>query len=188
MHGVLQFIFFKVTWPLKPEPLGQSRTFVGNNEIWGEVYQNLIQKEYSQKDHSLSTTGNLSSTNVPPMLSFYNSPECFSHLPHSLLSLAVHHKHTPWHTWGKNTHKTCPASSSGRYTSLPAFLAPGQTGQTSFWASCCTGCCLLKSVFLPFGIPALYAWRNCEITANNKLNIGQQCHNIAIKLISFWIA
>lgn len=83
LHGVLWFTFFKVTWPLKPDPLGQSRAFGGNNEIWVEVYQNLIKKEDSQKDHSLSTTGNLSAPNVPPTLSFYNSPESFSHLPHS---------------------------------------------------------------------------------------------------------
>lgn len=141
----------------------------------------------SKKDHSLSTTGNLSSTNVPPTF-YYNSTKCFSHLPHSLLSLGVHRKHTPWQTWGKNTHENCPASSSGRCTSFPAFLAPGQTGQTSFWASCCTGCCLPISVLLPFGIPAHCAWRNGEIRANNKLNMGQQCHNIAIKVITFWTA
>lgn len=128
---------------------------------------------------------------VPPMLSFSNSPKSFSHLPHSSARPVTAPKSNIPHGRPEAViHMTVgqPAIQEDKHLSLPTFFAPGQTGQTSLWAICCTGCCLLSSVSLPFGIPAHYAWRNREITVNNKLNVGQQCHNIAIKLITFWTA
>lgn len=79
-----------------------------------------------------------------------------------------------------------PAVLEDGHLSLPSLLLGRQDKHPS--GPVCTGCCLPISVLLPFGIPAHYAWRNCEIAVINKLNMGLQCHNIAVKVISFWTA
>lgn len=79
-----------------------------------------------------------------------------------------------------------PAVLEDGHLSPPSLLLGRQDKHPS--GPVCTGCCLPISVLLPFGIPAHYAWRNCEIAVINKFNMRLQCHNIAIKVISFWIA
>lgn len=91
----------------------------------------MIKKEDSQKDHSLSTTGNIASTIafVPPVLSLYTSLKSFSHLPHSSAQpVSAPKSNTPHGRPEAIIHDSWPDSNPGRYTSLPAFslLLAGQ--------------------------------------------------------------
>lgn len=131
-------LFFKVTWPLKPVFLGQSRIFSGNHEFWAADYRNVIKREDSQKKQSLSATGNVSYRKVCCSSYALLLQLLYTFLTSSPLlcsaSLCTKKQDTPWQSWGNNTHVSWPASNPGRYTSLFPFIAPGQTGQTTLRA------------------------------------------------------
>lgn len=98
MHRVLWTIFFKVTWPLKPDPLVRAEHLL---EIM--KFEEKFIRIWSRKRIVKKTTVYQQLAiflpqifHVPPTLSFYNSPESFSHLPHS------------WHTaWQCTTNTPC---------------------------------------------------------------------------------